>query len=534
MSAHERSGLFRSLSLIGMMGASLAAGCTGGNGGGDDEIDATLDATLVDGQLPDAAPDAAPDAEPVPDAAPPPVCFEEGGDLLEASVSDPYFGLEGFRADVDPNADGQVDLLLRRQGNDGVYLEFADGRTLEDGGAYAALGAIDARLMPGTWPAEALATPLDVAGTPSWLVHEIRAADQRLVRVHAETLEADEIYPLPAGALAVHTVRSGRPMALIDLDDGGCLAQSLMPAGPAAQWGLCRLAPVPDVNGDDIPEVLRYGRAGLEMFDGASLESIAFAPDMDIEAVSIAAGAFDLRGQGPELASVSIEDGGALVVRYHDPVDLRVTAGPETLRPTGVYTRLFFVHDGASVRIAAELDRNGQFFLQLIEPGLMLRRLGEYGPFQVLRWSMPGDVDGDGLRDIEVRGGSTEDGTNTDVAYLRLRDGATVYEIESERAARFDPVWSNGLPPAPADLDGCEGFDRVLLRSGPRRDNGLRATRVHFLDTENQLRTRSEPYDGRVHELTIADLDGEPPMELLEIRSENDDAARLRVYTPIR
>ncbi len=533
MRARRISSRIRSLSLIGMLGAATATGCTGGEGGGGDG-DAELDATIVDGSLPDAMPDAGPDAEPIPDAAPPPVCFEEGGDLVEASVSDPYFGLEGFRADVDPDGDGQVDLMLHRLGNDGVYLEFADGRTLEDGGAYAALGAIGARLMPGMWPPEALATPLDIAGDPAWLVHEIRAADERLVRVDAETLEAAEVYPLPASAIAVQTVRSERPMALVDLDDGGCIAQSLMPAGPVAQWGLCRLAPVPDVNGDAVPDVLRYGRAGLEMFDGASLESIAFAPDIDIEAVSIAAGAVDLRGQGPEMASVSIEDGGALVVRYHDPVDLRVVAGPETLRPTGIYTRLFFVYDGAVVRIAAELDRNGQFFLQLIEPGMMLRRLGEYGPFQVMRWSMPGDVDGDGLRDIELRGGSTEDGTNTDVAYLRLRDGATVYEIESERAARFDPVWSNTAPPAAADLDGCEGVDRVLLRSGPPRDNGRRATRVHFLDTENQLRTRSEPYDGRVHALTIADLDGEPPMELLEIRSENDAAARLRVYTPLR
>lgn len=509
------------------------SGCTGGGGDGDGADDAGPDGQLVDGAMPDFdMPDAEIDAEPIPDAAPPPVCFEEGGDLVEASISDPYFGLEGLRADVDPDGDGRVDLLLRRQGNDGVYLEFADGRTLEPGGSYAALGAIDARLMPGLWPAEALVTPLDIGGTAEWLIHEVRAADQRLVRVDAADLTATEVYPLPAGAVRVQTVRSERPVALIDLDDGGCLARALMPAGPEAQWGLCRLTAVPDVNGDGNPDILRYGAAGLEIFDGVLLESIAFAPDIDVEAATDTP--TDLRGMGPELASVSIEDGGALVARYHDPIELRVVAGPETLRPTGIYTRLRFVTDGTVVRIAAELDRNGQYFLHLIEPGRELRRLGEYGPFQVMRWSMPGDIDGDGLRDIQLRGGSTDDGTNTDVVYLRLRDGATIYEIESERAARFDPIWNNALPPAPADLDGCEGFDRVLLRSGPPREGGVRATRVHFLDTEGRLRTRSDPYDGRVHALTIADLDGEPPAELLEIRSENADAARLRVFTPLR
>jgi len=518
----------------GLLSALLVGGCTGGEGGGDG--DAALDAGLVDGQT-DTGPaaDAVVDAEPIVDAAPPPVCFEEGGDLEEASISDPYFGLEAFRADVDPDGDGQVDLLFHRSADDGVYLEFADGRTLETGGSYGALGSIGARFMPGLWPPEALITPLTIDGTSEWLVHEIRAADERLVRVDAAGLTATELYPLPTAAVTVRTIRSAQPMALVDLADGGCVAISLVPDGPTAQWGLCRLAPVADANGDGIPEVLRYGRAGLELFDGVALESIGFAPDIDIEAVSITpAGAVDLRGQGPELGSVSIEDGGALVARYHDPVDLSLLAGPETLRPTGVYTRLHFIYDGSVVRIAAELDRNGQYFLQLIEPGLSLRRLGEYGPFQNLRWSMPGDVDGDGFYDIELRGGSTADGTNTDVIYLRLRDGATIYEIESERAARFDTVWNNALPPTPEDLDGCDGVDRVLLRSGPTRADGLRATRVHFLDRDGRLRTRSEPYDGRVHALAIADLDGTPPAELLEIRSENDDAARLRVYTPRR
>ncbi len=514
--------------------ALILAGCTGG-GSDDPEADALLDGTLLDSDRPDAAPmpDLGPDMELAPDVGPP-TCFSEGGALVEASTSDPYFGLEAFRADVDPDGDGLPDLLLRRVADDGLYFELADGLTLETSGAYGALAAIDGRFMPEVWPPEALHTPLTVAEADEWLVHEIRAADDRLVRVDAADLTATEVYPLTTHATRVQTVRSARPMALVDRDDGGCTAITLEPDGPTAEWGLCRLVATPDVNGDEIPDVVRFGRAGIEMFDGVGLESIAFLPDIDIEAVGVIPDPpLDLRGEGPELMSVAIEDGGALVARYHDPVDLRLTGGPETVRPTGVYTRLTFVYDGESLRIAAELDRNGQFFLHLIRPGREVRRLGEYGPFQVLRWSTPGDIDGDGRLDIELRGGSFEDGTNTDVTYLRLRDGAEIFEIDSERAARFDHIWSNTLPPTAADLDGCPGVDRVLLRSGPPRAGGVRATRVHFIDEDGRLRDRSDPYDGRVHALGIADLDGTPPAELLEIRSESDTSARLRVYTPM-
>lgn len=523
-----------------LVAALLCAACTEG-GGGDDDRDAALgegDGAAREAGIWDAGEAGPQPDEGVPDMAEPdaaePVCFAEGGGLVEASISDPFFGLTELRADVDPDADGRPDLLLRRVAADGHYFELRDGRTLDPMGTFGLLGAVDAIFMPGVWPMPERLTPIDIGGAPHWVVHEILAEGGRVVLLDAADSAEVDSRPL-TGAGAVHVVTGPRPMALVDYAAGGCVAYGLDADGPTAEWGLCRLAPTPDVNGDAIPEVVRYGRAGLEMFDGASLESIAFEPDIDIEALGQGPeGPMDVRGNGPEFVSAAIDGAGALEVRYHDPIELRSRDAPQVLRTAGVYTRARFIAAGGVLRIVAEIDRNGQLFLHLIEPGRDLRRLGEFGPFQVLRWGTPGDIDGDGVLDIELRGGSTMDGTNTNVQYLRVRDGVLVYQIDRERNARFDPIWAATRPPSLADLDGCPGPDRVLLRSGVPRANGLRASRVIFLDEEGLVRDRSEPYDVQVHALTIADLDGQPPYELLEIRSENDSSARLRVYTPRR
>ncbi|MCB9527500.1 MAG: hypothetical protein H6701_03730 [Myxococcales bacterium] len=528
---------------IGLLACTLV-GCGGDGGGDDDDLDA---ATLTDGGVPpeasvwDAGDGGGRDGGPgdmamivQPDMGVA-RCFSEGGALEATAISDPFPGLEAFAADLDADLDGLPELLLRRRAEAGVRFEVIDGLTLAPLGGFDLPTAVDARFMPGLWPPTPQRSPITVDGTRVWYATERDAAGNTTLRtIDAETWAEVDAAPLGGEATAVTVVPSTRWLVLADRADRGCTISAIGADAPLMEWGLCRLSPLPDVNGDGQPEVLRFGRAGLELFDGDRLESIAVLRDVEIAAIGVGVdGPLDLRGQGPELVSGGIDEG-ALVVRYHDPIDLDVNGDSQTLRTPGVYERITFVEVGGELRIVGEVNRNEQLFLHLIEPGRDLRRLREFGPFQVLRWSLAGDIDADGLVDIELRGGSSADGTNTNVVYVRVEDGEEVYAIQRENSARFDPVWTAATPPAVADLDGCAGFDRVLLRSGVVQAGGERSTRLHFLDQSDRIRSRSDTYSGRVHQLTIADLDGAPPAELIELRSENAQSARLRVFTPIR
>lgn len=522
------------------LAACIFAACGGGGGdGGGDDPDV---GPLADG---DVAPEAGPNDAGDDDGALVDMaivapdqgvarCFAQGGALEVTSISDPVPGLEALAADLDSDSDDLPELLFRRRSDDGIRFEVVDGLTAEVEGGFTLETAVDARFMPGLWPPAAHRSPITVDGTRVWYVSDRDAGGTTTLRTFdAETYAAVDAVPIGGEATQIGVVAANRWLVIADRTDGGCTISALDAEGPLMEWGLCRLIPVPDVNGDGSPEVLRFGRAGLEMFDGNLLESLATLRDVEINGVGIGPnGPLDARGQGPELVSAAI-DTGALIVRYHDPIDLDVNGDSQTLRTAGVYERLSFVEAGGELRIVAEVNRNEQHFLHLIEPGRELRRLREFGPFQILRWSVAGDIDGDGIPEIELRGGSSADGTNTNVVYVRLDDGEEVYEITRENSARFDPVWTAGSP-AVADLDGCPGFDRVLLRSGVAQAGGERSTRLLFLDEDDRIRARSDTFSGRVHQLTIADLDGQPPAELLEIRSENAVSARLRIFTPIR
>ena len=66
-------------------------------------------------------------------------------------------------------------------------------------------------------------------------------------------------------------------------------------------------------------------------------------------------------------------------------------------------------------------------------------------------------------------------------------------------------------PPQPADIDGCEGNDTVLLRQGPFNDEAQRQTRVLFIDQDEVEVLRTETYTYAIHQLVLAELDGTPP-----------------------
>ena len=55
---------------------------------------------------------------------------------------------------------------------------------------------------------------------------------------------------------------------------------------------------------------------------------------------------------------------------------------------------------------------------------------------------------------------------------------------------------------------------------GPVNDDGQRPTRVLFKDEDQIEVYKTETYNGAVHQLVIAELDGTTPFELIELRSD--------------
>ena len=115
--------------------------------------------------------------------------------------------------------------------------------------------------------------------------------------------------------------------------------------------------------------------------------------------------------------------------------------------------------------------------------------------------------------------------------FMALGDGSTVYTIEGERSARFLPAFGTGIDGvAPQDVDGCEGTEMVALRQGALSAAGTRPTRVHIYDAEARIVWRSEPYTTAAHALAVANLDGEGPFELVELRADGDADAKIYVH----
>ncbi|MCA9540776.1 MAG: hypothetical protein KC620_17875 [Myxococcales bacterium] len=516
---------------------AVMAGCDGGGGSGEPPDDAAGGERSIDpfpDQGTDAGADAAPlvpDAEPL-DAAPLRRCVSDGVMLGERYVSDPSVGLEDFIVDVDGDQDGLPDLVLRRQVVDGLRFELLNGQTAEVQAGTTLPNAVQAEFMPRQWPPRALRTPINLGDEVVWFIREDGAdGTTTLGRYAASTFDPVGHVSLGAGVQDATIFIGPGVVVLVNRGDGSCAVYDPRDDMPRGDWGRCRVWPGWDLNGDGVPDIVRSGAAGLTVFDGLQLLEAGSEPDVPAVAVGLGPdGPLNLRGQGPEVASATL-DQGRLEVRYHDPVELNVHGEAQTVPVPGIFERVVFIPFGDSLRLVAQLERNGQRFVHLLEPGPSLRRISEFGPYIYLNWDVENDVDGDGVADLRIRGGSTEDGTNTEVQFRRLRDGELVYSVAAQRSARFTHVWSNDLPPTAADLDGCPGIERVLLREGNPTGDGVRPTRVLVFDDEGVQRLSSEGYNGRVHVLRIADLDGEPPAELIEVRSEDDRSARLRVFS---
>jgi hypothetical protein len=310
------------------------------------------------------------------------------------------------------------------------------------------------------------------------------------------------------------------PVIAANLVDGSCYVQGVGSPMPLLERGRCKVQVGYDANGDNIPELIRMGAAGLGLLDVVIGDDIALEADINVDAA-----AYD-----GERVITATGDGQTLRVNYHDHIDLNTVQDPHTNIANGsVFTRIEIHSDPEEFRILAQFERGGLQYLRVFEPGERLRKVADFGPYRVLDWRIGADADGNGKPDLKVIGGSAEGGFNTNLDYRSLRNGETVYEVGALRGVRFSPTWLNSVPPTSADVDGCGDIDYVLLRESTEDDVGQRTTRVLYRDSDDVVIYRSDGFMGQVHALAIADLDGNDQPELIELRSEGNTSARLRI-----
>lgn len=505
--------------------AALGAGCDDGDGDGPAPTDVGM-AMDMGGM------DANPDEDmrpPLPDlgtdAAMPTGCFNRGGALLGGFESEPLPGAFGLRADVDPDADGQPDVVVTYRDPNGLRLALHDGRSFEALGQAVLAQMREVRFMTDAWPQTGLLTPLpgDLYGAWAW-----SDVEHRLYAIRATDFEPAPIV-LPKAAERVRFLSLGeKALAVVDYADQGCALYDLGAGALIRESGLCRIQPAWDVNGDDVPELAIASGEGTALLDVAS---DALAASTELRFV-LGPEPADLRGLGPEVVGfLQGRQGAPSALHFLDPVEL--TSNEEIAIP-GDFTRVEVHRFGDEQRVLLEEERLSLKYIRIIEPNAMARRRAELGSYRELSWRVGADADNDGNPDIQVVGGSTEDGTNTDITWFRMQDGRQVYTIEAERSARFVPALAvSGKGPVPVDLDGCEGVDHVALRQGGESAAGTRPTRIHIYGTDERIVWRSEPYTSFAHALAVADLDGVPPAELIELRADEEDGARIRVYRAI-
>jgi hypothetical protein len=517
---------------------ALAAACGGGGGGGEDDDGPAADA----GAPADAGPAGGDAARVMNDDAAAPdmgvrVCLAEGGEPRSTPVGDPVPGLNGVRADVDLGGDGAVDLALSIGTDAGSELRFVDGRTGATLGSIPGPAGATLELMPGLWPRPDVLTPIALGGAQVFYVLERAGDGATALRVVDAASFADvRTIPVAGGVERLTVMASGAGwLALVDQADDGCAVYALDREAPLLATGLCQVQAAWDANGDGTVEVLRTGAAGAALLEGRTLEPLAENATRNLRVgfvpVSAAPGApapgpTNFRSRGPELVG-AVADQGQLQLYGLDPDDLSFVGEPVAV--PGVFTRLEFRLGSDGLRLIAEEERNNLRFLHVLQPGVTVRRRAEFGPFVNLFWDEGGDFDGDGYPELDVWAGPREDGLNAERAFRRVSDGEPVLTIAAERSGRFDPVLARrGGVAVPADVDGCDGPEVVLLRSG-QASSARRPTRLRVVAASGAQLYQGEPLEGRVHALALGDLDGAGPFELVEARSVDDRAAQLSV-----
>lgn len=516
----------RALILCGVLACS-SSGCDDGESGDPTpsmDFSVELDAGPQDASQWDAG-DGEVVVDPRRDLGPPDdmgvsACLARGGALTVSYESAPLADAVDLRADLDPDGDGRPAIVITHQTEAEVRLALHDGTSAEVLGEARFVGAEGVALMPRPWPRSGLLKPLpnDVYGVWAW-----GAGGHAIHAVRASNFEVSSPIALAGPAESVRFVEVGsRALAFVELVDRGCALIDLNSGAELMAQGRCDLQPGWDANGDNVPEIVRSGGDGTTLLDGNSFEVVAQVP----QRLVVGPGPVDARGMGPEIVAVEQAEAG-WVLHHLSPIDL---TGPEPIGISGDFVRAEIHAFGDEQRVLLEEERLSLRYLRIIEPDAMGRRRAELGSYRQLWWQVGPDANADGAPEIHLVGGSTEDGSNTDVTYIELDDGAAAYTIEAERSARFLPAFGGtDTGSAPQDMDGCEGREVVALRQGALGGSGTRPTRVHIYDADGRVIWRSEPFTTAAHALAVANLDGEGPFELLELRAE-DGEARLRIH----
>ena len=529
---------------------TLWVGCDGDASNADDAT--VADVAVADGAVgsADGMVDAtsAPDAE-LPDAAPP-ECLAYGRVLVERLATDPLPGLSAIRADVDPNADGQPDLMVTLQTPASTELEFFEGRTMAELGRIGADGRVDLQLMPGLWPLPDLVAPKPVgdAGRVFVLQTPFGPSPAGIRILETPAFESVAETTLPAAVKHIYAMDAPDGWRLlVDLDDGRCgafeLTDDTPPLGDDVFWPHCTVSPAWDVNGDGRVDILRTStqitHSGLNLhsmiLDAVTLEVLMRLPGqggllgfIPVSTLPDAPppGPSDVRDHGQELVSVDLSEG--LIVRYHDPENLTVRDESVPLR--GLFTRAEFWSTARGIRLLAEEDQRGLRYLRIFDlRGLRAR--GEVGPAVHLTWAHGDDIDGDGYSEIRVVTGPDDSGRNSEVAFLRASDGVPVLVIEAQRSSRFDPVLlrRSGLN-GPAPIDTCPGDEMLVVRSNAPGANGERPSRLRILGMDERWIYEGPDRRGVIHDAVVVDLDGLAPVEVVEIRSDSLTEASVHIY----
>ncbi len=532
-----------------LVGANLLGllGCSSGGGGdkGNQILDGALladmehEAGIWDARRDDAAPPdlgVLPDTQ-VPDAAPPPTCLRQGATLAAQPVGDPIPGLTTLRADVDADGDGKADIVLGVVTDAGAELRFLKGLDATPLGVVSGAAGHTLSLVSTGWPVPDLIAPIPVGGANVWLVLDETAGGSTLRTISAGDFSESATWALPgpvAGVLALSG--GGTAVALLNFADGGCGHLDLSLGDAPTMVESCHVRPGWDLNGDGTVDFVVEATGAAFVLDGITRESLGEVAGQQIvlgfNPVSLdpgaePGGAADFRGQGPEIASARLEHG-TIRVAFHDPATLMLNEDTPAITANYLTARFYPSHLG--LRLWTESQVAAAHRISVFEVRNRQSR-AELGPFVNVEWWSGLDANDDGFEDVIVRAGPRTDGTNADLVVHDAADAAPVLTLPSDPSARYEPVLlrHNGLGRV-TDLDGCDGADVVLIRAGILQPSGAHPARLEVYSTDGRRVFQTDSSSVRVHAAVLADLDGSPPAEIVEIKSEDTTSARLTVY----
>ena len=529
---------------MGLALSGLCACACDGGGGGTQTVDDLDAAPVVDMRHEASVWDALHEAGFVPpsgdmgngaDARPPAECLREGAALQSQALGDPIPGLRTLRVDIDADGDGKPDLVLGISTDAGSELRFLKGTDGAELGRFMAGVGRRLSLLSPAWPTPDLILPVAAAGAQVFWVLDRGTPTSALRALDAGTFEQVAFVEVPGEAEEVTLMPGGHGgVALVNLADGGCAEVDL--GGDVVTGARCRVQPGWDLNGDALTDFVVTAQAGATVLDAATLDAIGqiggagvvvgFNP-LTLSPEGPTPGPTDLRGRGAEIVAAHT-DRGTLNVTYHDPVTLLQT---DALPAVNVeFLRARFWPTTAGLRLVGEAQRQAVHLLDIYE----LRQLqlrSEYGPYVNLAWSGELDLNDDGHEDILVRSGPREDGVTSLVVVRDAADGQSILELPTEQSARFDLVTArrHGFGVL-GDVDGCEGAELVLLRSGLPQPSGARSSRIQIHERGGRRLFQTDAETVSLHFAVLADLDGVPPMEIVELRTDTSNAGRLTVY----